>query len=378
MYLYQREKTFFAKCTPELKNVVKNEIESCGCKILKDSFRGIYFTCDVEKIFILNYTSRFITRIYAPLLKFDAKNKKDIYKNVLKIKWENFIKINDTFSVRGSIVNSEIKNSHYAALCVKDGIADYFRNKYGKRPDVDKKNPDLSLNVFIEKNVATLNIDTSLDSLHKRGYKKHTSKAPIQENLAAFILNLHSYNGTEKMLDPFCGSGTFLGEALMMACNIPSGFLRKKWGFFKLPEFSQKKWEKLKSQIDGEIREIEYGKIEGSDISKEAIEKATSNLSQLPEGKKIKLSVKDFRDIKSFKGLICTNPPYGIRLSNFEKAAKTIKDFGDFLKNKCKGSTVYIYLGDRKLIKSIGLKPSFKLPLKNGGLDGRVVKIEIY
>ncbi len=378
MYLYQKKKTFFAKCKKELIEVVKGEIVNCGCDILSESFRGVYFKGEIEKIFELNYTSRFITRIYTPIITFKAKNKKDIYENVKKIKWEDFLNFEKTFSVKGSIIKSQIKNSHYAALCVKDGIADYFRDKYGKRPSVSKKNPDISLNIFIDKNVATLSLDTSLESLHKRGYKEESSKAPIQENLAAYILSLHPYRGYEKLLDPFCGSGTFLGEALMIACNIPPGYLRKKWGFFHLPEFSEKKWEKIKSKIESKIKSIEYGKIEGSDISKKEIEKARNNLSLLPNGEKIKLSVKDFRDREDFKGLIFTNPPYGLRLSNFHMASKTIKDFGDFLKKKCKGSTAYIYLGNRELIKKIGLKPTFKLPLKNGGLDGRVIKIEIY
>ncbi len=379
MYIYQREKRFFAKCPTEFLDLVEKELIQRKCLSIKKRFRGISFKCkSVEDIFEINYTSSLISKIYAPLIEFPAPGKKEIYENVMKIKWEDFLTPQKTFSIEGSLSNSKINNSHYAALCVKDAIADYFRKKYGKRPSVNKRDPDLSINIFIENNFATVSLNISGKSLHQRGYRKFSSSAPIQENLAHFMLKLHPYKGKERMLDPFCGSGTLLAEALMIACKIPSGYLRKKWGFFNMPEFNKKIWENIKSKYNKHITEIEYGKIVGSDISMEEIEKAKVNLKNIPFGERIKLTQKDFKEIPAFKGLIFTNPPYGIRMGKKEKLKEMIKDFGDFLKKKCTDSTAYIYFGNRELIKDLGLKTSFKLPVKNGGIDGRIVKVEIY
>jgi putative N6-adenine-specific DNA methylase len=288
------------------------------------------------------------------------------------------MELSNTFAVFSNVQNSKIKHSQYASLCLKDAIVDTFRDKYGKRPNIDTHYPDIWLNLFIDKNKATIGIETTGGSLHRRGYRKLSVDAPIQETIAASIIEMSGWKGEKKLFDPMCGSGTILCEALMKFCNIPAGYLRKKFGFEFLPDFDKKLWKKVKEDVDLQIRELYDNIIYGSDISEKSINITKTNANLLPGGNKIRLKKNDFRNLENINNsIIITNPPYGLRLSK-NNVEVLMKEFGDFLKQKCKGSDAYIYFGNRELIKKIGLKPSWKKPLKNGGLDGRLVKFELY
>ena len=201
----------------------------------------------------------------------------------------------------------------------------------------------------------------------------------MQETLAAAIIRLSTWTGSEPLYDPMCGSGTLLSEALMQGCHIPSGYLRKRFGFQRLPDFDQDLWERVKREAEGEMRPIPSGMISGSDVSRLAVEAAGTNLSSLPYGKHVELKIASFQELDNLEGrVIVCNPPYGIRMGDPDMATKLYKEFGDFLKHRCKGTTAYIYFGNRKTIGFIGLKPSWKKPFSIGGLDGRLAKFELY
>lgn len=294
--------------------------------------------------------------------------------------WRDFLRPNGSFAIVANVSETEtINNSHYAALRLKDAICDYFRARTGIRPDIDKKSPDVIFHLHIRKERATISVDTSGGSLHRRGYRTKGVVAPMQETLVAAILAISEWDLETPLVDPMCGSGTILSEALMLSCGIPAGYLRKKFGLFKLPNFDKKLWETERQKAIKKIQVPEEGLIMGSDICNTTVAAAKENLANLPGGDQIPIFRKDFRKLEiNEESIIVCNPPYGIRLGKEEEMKSFYKEFGDFLKNQCKGSTAYIYFGNRELIGSLGLKTDWKRPLMNGGLDGRLCKYTLY
>lgn len=379
MFEYQAKNRFFAQIATGLQDLGIEELQKLSAQNISPAYRGIYFEADKATLYKINYMSRFITKVLAPLEIFPCHNTKYLYNKAKLINWNEFFKPHHTFAIFANVSNSKIRHSQYAALCLKDAIVDYFKESTGKRPAINTFIPDIWLNLHIENNIATINFDTSGGSLHRRNYRKETVDAPMQETLAAAIINFTEWDGSKPIYDPMCGSGTILSEALMYYCKIPPGFLRKHFGFNLLPDFDKTIWESVKKEADKQIRELPEGLISGSDISKQTIKAARINNKNLPCGDRINLKTIVFQDIERLENnIIVCNPPCGIRLGTNEDLGQLYKSFGDFLKQRCKGSTAYIYVGDRQLIPKIGLKPSWKKPLMNGNLDGRLVKLELY
>ncbi len=379
MNQYQTNNTFFAQVLGKMEELCEQELVELGAKNTRVTYRGIYFEADLLTVYRINYTSRTITRILAPLKSFRCRDANSIMKMAEKIAWDKLFSFNQTFAITSSVSNSSITNSLYASQVLKDGIADYFRSKFGKRPNVETINPDIRFNLFIERDNAVLSLDTSGESLHKRGYRLLAGEAPMQETLAAAIVRLSKWDGEKSFLDPMCGSGTILCEALMHYCRIPAQKLRKKFGFFNLPDFNKAAWEKLKSDADSKIRSLPKEIISGSDISQTALKVAKENLSRLPFSDSITLSARPFQHIKQFEnGVLVTNPPYGMRLGEKVEVENLYKELGDFLKLKCNGTSAFIYTGEPSLRKHIGLKTTRRIPLDNGKLEGVLLQIDSY
>jgi putative N6-adenine-specific DNA methylase len=378
MYKYQRGE-YFAQIPGGLEDYGESEVRNLGGTDVTKAIRGIYFKADQKTLYRINYKARFITRVLAPLTSFKCPDRDTLYKKVKEIKWDSFFHVNNTFALFSNVTESNINNSQFASLCAKDAICDGFMDKFGRRPNVDSKTPDIWFNVHIKENYAVLSVDTSGGSLHKRGYRKASVTAPMQETLAAVIVEIATKDGDKPLYDPMCGAGTLLSEAYMKYCNIPSGYLREKFGFEYLPDFEKDLWEDVKSEENSKIKTLPEGFIGGSDADTNAVDATLENMAVLPGGDTIDIKQTAFMDSKNLENsIIVCNPPYGIRLSKGKDLNAFYKAFGDFLKQKCKGSEAYIYFGEREYIKKLGLKASFKKPLKNGGLDGRLVKIELY
>ena len=380
MYDYQLNQEYFAQIADDMTGMGCEELAALGAENVRPAYRGVHFNASHPAMYRINYESRFITRVIAPLTTFVCKNADHIYRKGSDIEWRNFFSADHTFAVFASVSNSTaVSHSEFAALRLKDAIADYFKNLSGSRPDVEKLNPDVWVNLHIDNNQAVIGIDTSGGSLHRRGYRIQSVKAPIQETLAAAIIHLSGWNGERPLVDPMCGSGTLITEALMHYCRIPAGILRKRFGFEFLPDYDRKTWKQVKDRADQYIRGLPDGLIAASDISEKAVAATRENLRQLPYGERIPVLVTDFRRISKLERcMIVCNPPYGIRLDNPEALELWYRQFGDFLKQKCAHSQAFVYAGNRDLISCIGLKPAFKLPLKNGGLDGRLLRYDIY
>lgn len=372
-------KGYFAQVPGMMEVLCEQELIELGASNTKLSYRGVYFNADKEILYKINYTSRLLSRVLAPLKTFHCNNTNVLYKTASQIKWEDFLSVEKTFSISASVAKSNINNSLFASQRMKDAIADYFRNKTGERPSVDTVNPDVRFNLHIEKDEAVISLDTSGESLHKRGYRLLAGEAPMQETLAAAIIKLSNWTGENPLWDPMCGSGTILCEALMHYCRIPAQKLRKKFGFFNLPDFNPKLWNKVKEESDSQIRPLKKDLISGSDKSQRMLEVARQNLSRLPYSDSVVLGCHPFQHIKAFEnGTLITNPPFGIRLGEIEDVKLLFKDLGDFLKNNCKGTSAFIYTGDPSLRKSIGLRTSRRIPLVNGKLEGILFQIDSY
>ena len=379
MYNYLKSYRFFAQVADGIEDLGMQEITALGASDVKPTFRGLYFNADKAVLYRINYMSRMITRVLAPLISFDCHDTRYLYKMARCIPWPELFGLDKTFMVNSNVSHSKITHSQYAALVLKDAIVDTFNEWCTRRPDVERINPDVIFNLHIYSNKATIYLDTSGGSLHRRGYRRHAVDAPMQETLAASIVYLSGWNGETPLYDPMCGSGTLLCEALMHYCRVPAGYLRPAFGFEYLPDFDRDVLAGVKEQADRGIRDLPQGLISGSDSSGEAVASARSNSCRLPGGKNIAYAKKRFQDIERIESsTIITNPPYGIRLSRKQDMGAFMKELGDFLKKKCTGSKAYVYFGDRGLIKSVGLRTSWKRPLKNGPLDGRLAKYEMY
>jgi len=379
VYQYQKDGRYFAQIADNLKEAGAKELAELGAEDIKPEFRGIYFRADKSTLYRINYLTRLLSRCLAPLISYACRDTDTLYQKAKQIAWEDFFAQGNTFAVSGNVSDSAISHSKYAALRLKDAVADYFREKTGQRPDVSVRNPDILLNLHIRNDKAVISLDTSGGALHRRGYREETVTAPMQETVAAAIIRFSEWDGSVPLYDPLCGSGTLLCEALMRYSNIPAGVFRNRFGFEFLPDFKDAVWKQVKKEADGHIRQLPQGLIAGSDVSVEAVSAARTNLMGLSYGNNVSIERADFRMLPALeKHVIVTNPPYGIRMGGDENLEMFYKDLGDFLKQKCKGSVAFVYFGEREYIKKIGLKTSWKKPITAGGLDGRLVKYEIY
>jgi putative N6-adenine-specific DNA methylase len=379
MFTYQKTNRYFGQLAPGMEDFARKELEALGAFNVSDSFHGLFFEADHEALYRITYCTRFFTRIYAPVISFDCHSTKYLYKTAQNVDWSQFFSVHETFAINANVADSAIKHSRYAALCLKDAIVDQFREKFDRRPNVETMHPDCWINLFIHNNKAVINIDLAGGSLHRRGYRKEAVEAPMQETLAAAMIEASGWEGERPLYDPFCGSGTLLCEALMKVTHTPAASFRDHFGFEQLPDFDPEAWKTVEREAKAKIKPLGDNLIFGSDCDRAAIQTATENLATFKDGAKVTLKHSRFQDIPELHNVtIVANPPYGIRLGEFDEVAALMKDFGDFLKQRCTGSTAYIYFGDKAMIKKLGLKPEYKMQLRNGGLDGRLCKYDLY
>jgi len=302
-----------------------------------------------------------------------------LYREARALRWHDLFVRGRSFAVFANVSDSAIRHSQFAALRLKDAVVDYFRETTGHRPNVDVEKPDIGLNLYIRKNQAVISLDLSGGPLYKRGYREESVAAPMQETVAAALIRLSGWDGSIPLYDPMCGSGTLLCEALMSRCRIPAGIFRRRFGFEVLPDFDAAAWKAVKADAQGGIREIDSGLIAGSDRDEKAVDAARTNLMGIHHGSRVVVNHTDFNEIESLEGhLILTNPPYGIRLDKGRDMGPFYKELGTFLKRRCQGASAFVYFGDRRYTKSMGLRAAWKRPLAAGGLDGRLVRYDLY
>lgn len=379
MYQYQQTHRYFAQIAGGLEDEGARELAELGAQGVTTAYRGLHFDADAEALYRIHYGARLPSQILAPLLTFDCHSDRYLYKTARSIDWSAFLSPDETFAVFANVSNSRITHSKFAALRLKDAVVDQFREATGRRPSVDTREPDVWLGLYIANNRAVVSLATSGGSLHRRAYRTASVEAPMQETVAAAVVRYSGWDGERPLYDPMCGSGTLLAEALMHYCRIPAGYLRPRFGFERLPDFDAAIWTRVRAEMDARIRPLPPGLVAGSDVSPEAAGAARQNLANLPSGRGVAVSVRDFRSLPALSGhVVVCNPPYGLRLGRGADLGALFRDFGDFLKQRCTGSTAYVYFGKRELLKHIGLRPAWKKPLVSGALDGRLARFDLY
>ncbi|MCG8564666.1 MAG: THUMP domain-containing protein [Desulfobacterales bacterium] len=378
-YLYERESRYFAQMAEDVKEMALEELKEFGATQLSPVFRGVWFSADQKAFYRITYQSRFLSRVLAPLMTFKCTDRDELYKAARKIRWEEFLTPKKTFSVMANVSESAITHSNYAGLRVKDAIADYFRDRTNRRPNVDAKDPHITINLHIHRDEATIAIDASGGPLHKRGYREERVSAPMQETVAAAVVNLSQWDGSQPLHDPMCGSGTLLCEALMAHSRIPAQIFRTHFGFERLPDFNAKAWQAVQDEAKAQIKELPMDRISGGDLSQDAVDASLTNLMGLHYGGNVDVSCRDFRDMPALENtVIITNPPYGIRMGKDQDMNAFYKDLGQTLREKCTHCVAYVYFGEPKYIKKVPLAPAWKRDLEIGGLEGKLVKYELF
>jgi len=371
------QQPYIAKTFKGLEEVLATELIALGADNIEIQRRAVSFTGDKALLYKANLQLRTAIRILKPIATFRAGTPDEIYEEVKKIDWTEFMDLTTTFAIDSTVFSEEFNHSKFVAYRVKDGIVDWFKEKFNDRPSVKLDNPQLSFNVHVAQNRCTLSLDSSGESLHKRGYRVNQTEAPISEALAAGMLLIAGWNGQSNFLDPFCGSGTFLIEAALIALNIPPGLYRPSFGFEQWKDFDKQLFDDL-YQDDSNERPFEF-KIFGTDISRRAIEVATENIKSAGLSKYIELEVKPVDQLEppAENCLIVTNPPYGERL-NTDDIADIYSAFGTVLKHKFAGSSAWVISSEESLLDKIGLKPAKKVKLLNGALDCLYNRYDIF
>lgn len=380
---YKSDKNdLFVSCSQGLEPLLAEEMSELGFAQVTPGYRGVYVgDYSMEAIYRINYCSRLASRVLLPISRFRCRDKHSLYKGIAGIDWLRYIPKGKTFAIDANVDHRELRNSLFAAQVAKDAICDQFREKTGDRPVVDVQDPDIQLNLFIYRDLAVINIDTSGIPLHKRGYRQETVEAPIRESLAAAMLRLARYKGDEVLYDPCCGSGTFLIEAALIASQTRPGFLRTHWGFMFHPEFSNEAWLKVKVAEDLKRIPLEKDRFFGSDINKNAVHVCKVNLRAVGFHKEIDVVHRDFRECipPVLPNFLISNPPHGRRLDDVELLRPLYRALGDFMKrNMAKPSRGFIFTGDLELAKEVGLAPKQRHVIDNSGVDSRLLEFDLY
>jgi putative N6-adenine-specific DNA methylase len=371
---------FFISTPRNLEPLLEAELRAMGIEDVKATYLGVEAKLSREEVYRVVYASRLASRVLRPLASFPCHDPDELYEQAVKFNWGRILKEGQTLKVSATVSDSAISHSQYAALKLKDAVVDNMRERTGARPSIDKETPDVRLNLFLRKDLATISLYYSDGIMHRRGYRIQAVEAPLKENLAAAVLMFAGWKGETPLTDLFCGSGTFLIEAAMIATHTPGGYFRETQGFETLPDFSEDIWNKVKSVLDRQIIPLPKGLITGVDISARAMAATRANLAKTRFGEAIKLVQKDFFKLEGpLSGrTIVANPPYGVRLEDTqEHLVELYKSVGQFLKTKCPDSKAYVMVPDAELENQIWFKPERRLVIDNGALEVAVAEYAI-
>ncbi|MCX6281944.1 MAG: THUMP domain-containing protein [Bacteroidetes bacterium] len=368
-----------AKTISGLEPILKAELDDIGALNTEVMNRSVSFEGDKSCMYRANYLCRSALRILLPVHVFDINAQEDLYREIKEFPWEDHLDSDSTLAIDAVISYTVFTNSQFVAQKTKDAIVDRFREKTGKRPSVDLENPTLRVNVHLFKNTCTVSLDASGQSLHKRGYRKQTGIAPLNEVLAAGLILLSGWDRKKPLLDPMCGSGTILIEAAMLASAMPSGYFRNEYGFMKWKDFDETLWETVKSEALAVINHHETTRIVGFDKSVMSLKRAAENVGFAGLDRDIYLKRSAFEDSvpPSAEGIIIMNPPYDERIE-LEDSVGFYKMIGNVLKRKYSGYKAWVISSDLEAIKFIGLKPSRKIRIFNGPLECRFLGFDLY
>lgn len=368
-----------AKTLYGLEEILAQELRQLGASAVDIGVRNVSFEGDTGFMYKANLCCRTAIKILKPITSFNVFKEDDLYAKIYDIPWENYMSATGSLAVDATVFSKYFTHSQYISLKTKDAIVDRFRDKEGTRPDVDLDHPTLRINIHIDRNICTVSLDSSGQSLHKRGYKVATTMAPINEVLAAGMLMKAGWTGQCNFLDPMCGSGTLLIEAAMIACNIPPNLNKDEFGFETWPNFDVDLYELIENAALKKIRDFHF-KITGYDNHRIALKKAEENITAASLNEFISLKEQDFFESqKEDDGslFIAVNPPYDERIA-INDVQKFYGQIGNTFKRNYPDSQAWMITSNLEALKFVGLRPSKKIKLFNGKLESRLVKYEIY
>jgi putative N6-adenine-specific DNA methylase len=371
---------FYASCPQGMADLVEKELQSFGLKTWEKTAGGVVFESNWAGCYKANLNSRYASRILKPVLDFPAYQNDELYHNIRKHDFTKYIKPDQTLAVDVVVKECKLNDQRFVAMKIKDAIVDQFREKFGVRPDVDSKEPDLRIHVRGIKNQFAVSVDTSGHSLFMRGYRLKTGEAPLKENLAAGLLGLAEWDKKTSIVDLFCGSGTILIEAAMMALNIAPGLQRKSFGFMNLIDFDEESWEKVVQEaIEAEKEELDF-KFYGYDIDKKVLEIAKKNAKSagVLEHIVFKNTAVSVALPPEEKCIVICNPPYGSRIGDEDNLKDVYRDLGFTLKHRFTGCEAWVLSGNKDIMQEMKLKSTRRHFVYNGNIECRFLKYEMY
>ena len=369
---------YFATCPRGLEALLANEIKAAGAKDIKPTDGGIGFAGELGVCYAANLHSRIATRILMQVGRGNYTTEDDLYQAAYKLNWPNWFDVKHDFMVKVTGVKCPLKSLEFATLRIKDAVCDKFRQVVDSRPYIDTKTPAVRIHAYLTANSYVYYVDTSGDALYQRGNRKASIEAPLRENLAAGILQLSGWQAGQALLDPMCGSGTFLLEAAMIALSIAPG-LNRGFGFEKLKNFESDTWKKIKNVALKNVKPTTFQKLYGSDSDLRAVRVAKQNLSEAGLLEAVQLSQVNMIEVipPADNGVLVANPPYGVRIGEDEELALLYPKMGEALKRKFAGWNTYFLTNDLRLPKLMRLTPSKRTPLFNGPLECRLFEIKM-
>ncbi|MDX2003386.1 MAG: THUMP domain-containing protein [Chitinophagales bacterium] len=361
-----------------LENTLATELKQLGAKEIKELNRAVSFVGDKHLMYKANLWLRTALKVLQPIHQFTATNEEQLYNGVKQVDWSAYLSADETLALESAVNSTFFNHSKYVALKAKDAIVDQFRNRYGRRPNVDLENPTVRIHLHIFKDQCTLSLDSSGESLHKRGYRTSNALAPLSEVLAAGLVLLSGWDGQSTFIDPMCGSGTIVIEAGLIAKNMAPGMQRSHFGFMNWNDYDEDAWQELLQAAISNQKETELQLI-GSDIAAGPIALARENVVKAGLDEDIKILKRPFEELVPpvGGGTVVINPPYGERLE-LADVMQFYKSIGDTLKKNFDGYDVWILSSNKEAMKNIGLRTSKKLTLYNGPLECKFHHFSMY
>ncbi len=368
----------FATTALGLEEALAGELLALGIEKMKKETAGVRFYGSFEDCMRANLYLRTSARVVMMLAEFRCESPEDLYDGVREIDWRTYFPRDETFAVSASVRDSALTHSVYAAMTVKDAVCDSLRDLTGRRPNIDRRTPDIRLVARLIGDRAVIGIDTSGESLHLRGYRASSGEAPLRETLAAGLVLISGWNGADQFFDPMCGTGTIPVEAALIARNMPPNLDRENFGFMRLPWFERSAWERIREHARAGIRDAACV-IEASDIDEGNLRSARLNAEAAGVSSLIRFTRRDIRDFpKAMRfSTAVMNPPYGDRMGEVRELRPLYRTIGDTFHKRFRGSTLWILAGHTGLAKLIPLKPSVKKTLFNGAIRCRYLRFDI-
>ncbi|WP_312266248.1 THUMP domain-containing protein [Neisseria sp.] len=370
--------SLFISCPRGLENLLADEITALGGSEVQPGDGGVAAKGTMEAVYRINLHSRVASRVLLQLTKGSYRSEQDIYKLAHNIRWPQWFSPADTFKVKVEGKRAQVKSLDFVGLKIKDALCDAFREESGERPSVDKQRPDVRVHAFLNDKTVQIFIDTSGEALFKRGYRQDAGEAPLRENLAAGLLLLAGYDGSQPFQDPFCGSGTLAIEAALIALKRAPGLMRR-FGFERLKNFDKPLWMKIKQAAREAALAQTAAPIAGSDNDRQMIRVARQNAEAAEVAEWLTLESAEAQDVRpnGEGGIMLSNPPYGVRLADIQMLHALYPQLGSWLKQHYAGWQIGMFTGDREMPKLMRLQPKRKIPLFNGKLDCRLFVLDM-